>query len=488
MKRVNIIFIIMFLIAAVGIASAGTDSEGRSSKASKIISDFKFDPIKWNVPEIDKEVKRVVLKNGMTLFLMEDRELPLINVRAIIRTGNIYVPPEQDGIAGITGIVMRTGSTRNITPEELNDQLEYMAASIETGIGYESGYATLSVLSKDIDEGLKLFADVLMNPAFQDSQLAIEKNKIKEMIRRRNDTPQSTLAREYNHILYGDHPYGRILEWETVKDISSEDLKAFHKKYYKPNNTMIAVSGDFKTKDMIKKFDNAFKKWKKGNVVLPSVPDVAYDFKSGVYLMEKDQNQSRIEIGKLGIKRTNPDKYAITILNYILGGGAFSSRLTSRVRSDEGLAYHVSSSFSTSDRDYGLFTASVQTKTSSTHKAISLILEEIERIRNEKVSDEELELAKDAFINGYIFNFVNTSQVVNRLMGLEYNSYPRDYFKNYINNINTVTVDDINGAAKKYLDTKSMTIAVIGKAEDFDGAMSDFGDIHSIEITEPILE
>ncbi|MBD3168552.1 MAG: insulinase family protein [candidate division Zixibacteria bacterium] len=489
MKFFKIILLaITVLFLGAGYSFAGVDAEGNKSKGSEIIESFEFDPVEWDVPRIGKEVKREELKNGMVLFLMEDHELPLINIRALIRTGDIYVPGRLDGIAGLTGIVMRTGGTESLTAEELNDKLEFMAARLETGVGSESGYASLSVMSRDIDEGLQLFADVLMNPAFRDSQLTIEKGKIKEDIRRRNDTPQSILSREYSHLLYEGHPYGRILEWETVKALTSDDLKRFHEKYFKPNNMMMAVSGDFKTKDMINKIKKAFRKWKKDPVEFGDIPEVEYQFHPGVFLMDKDLNQSRLQIGKLGVKQGNPDEYAITIMNFILGGGSFTSRLTSRVRSDEGLAYSVGSSFSTGNRDYGTFTAYCQTKNESAHKAVGLILEEIEKMRDEPVEPEELQNAKDTYINGYIFNFANTSQVVNRLMELEYDNYPRDYFENYLDNIRSVTVDDIRRVAKKYLDTEEMTIMVIGRTGDFDGDMTDFGKVHDIVIKEPVLD
>src|SRR3990170_2189588 len=247
MKKINRKFVIvaslsLVLILAVLLWAAETQ---KTSPAAKKIATFKYQDLVWQVPEVGKEVKRVELENGMIVYLKEDHSLPLFNVQVLINTGSIYEPLEKAGLAQVTGTVLRTGGTKSLTPDEINEKLEYMAGTIESFISTESGRASLSLLSKDVDEGLKLLADILRNPTFKPDKLALAKDQLKEQIRRRNDTPGSIINREFYNIIYGDHPYGRSPEWDQLKTIKQKDLVDFHKTYFHPNQIMLGISGDF---------------------------------------------------------------------------------------------------------------------------------------------------------------------------------------------------------------------------------------------------
>jgi zinc protease len=450
---------------------------------------MKFPELKWNVPEVGKEVTRTMLKsNGLILYFMEDHELPLVTANAMIKTGSIYDGKERMAVAGITGTVMRTGGTKSYSPDSLNALLEFIAGSVESGIGLESGSASMSVMSKDLDLGLKILNEVLRFPAFDSSKIELEKSQIKESIRRRNDHPSSIISREFDHLIYGDHPYGRILEWDYVKNINRADLMAYHEMYYHPNNIMIAFAGDFDTKKLIKKIDKLFGSWPTVEMEWPTEPAVDYSFKPGVFVINKEITQANIRLGHLGIKRDNPDKYAISLMNFILGGGSFTSRFTSRIRSDEGLAYSVGSRFSTGERDYGLFYAYTQTKTPSTHRALEIFKEEMERIRHELPSDAEFETAREAYINNFIFQFDSPGEIVNRLMNLEFDHYPKNYYQKYLENIRAVTLQDIESVAQKYLNPDSLTILVLADTSKIGSDLSDFGKVTYLTLEEPKVE
>jgi len=463
-------------------------AQEKKSPGSRIIENMKFPELKWDIPVVGKEVTRTVLDNGMILFLMEDRELPLISAHALIKTGSIYDLKEDQALAGIAGTVMRTGGTRSYSPDSLNAILEFIAGYIECGIGNESASASLSVMSKDIDLGLELFYDVLRYPAFDSSKIELEKSQIKESIRRRNDRPSSIISREFAHLLYGDHPYGSIIEWDEVKSIPRDEIVAYHKKYFHPNNIMIAFSGDFKTEDMIRKVKKVFGKWRPQEIEFPEIPEVEYAFRPGVYIIDKGITQANIRVGHLGIKRDNPDKWAISLMNYILGGGSFTSRLTSRVRSDEGLAYSVRSSFSTGNRDYGAFMAYTQTKTTTAKRALEIFFEEFENIKNSLPGEEELESARESYLNNFIFQFDSPAEIVNRLMSLEYDDYPEDYYQTYLDNIRAVTLQDIRRVAEKYLHPDSMTVMIVADAGSLEGDLSEFGEVTYLELKEPFVK
>jgi predicted Zn-dependent peptidase len=223
------------------------------------------------------DVEQVTLDNGMRLFLLEDRELPLVDISVRIRTGSIYEPAEKIGLAAIAGQVMRTGGTASMTGDEIDEELEAIAASVETGIGLNSGSASMSVLKGDLDKGLSILADVLMNPAFRQDKIQLAKMQAASAIARRNDSVGAIASREFDKLIYGpDSVYARHEEYASIGRISRDDLVEFHKRYFGPNNAMLAVWGDFDTKKMIQKIEQAFRGWERVNLDFPKVPEVDY--------------------------------------------------------------------------------------------------------------------------------------------------------------------------------------------------------------------
>jgi predicted Zn-dependent peptidase len=458
------------------------------SPGSRDIEKMQFSELKWQVPQVGKEVARTELSNGIIVYSMEDHELPLVNANVLVRTGSIYEPGEKMAVPGITGTVMRTGGTKSFSPDSLNTLLEFISGSVETGIGTESGSASMSVLSKDLDIGLKILYEVLRFPAFDTSKIELEKSQIKESLRRRNDRPGGIIGREFAHLIYGEHPYGRILQWDNVKNISRDDLAAYHAKYYHPNNIMIAFSGDFDTRSLLKKIEKVFGAWPSANLNIPPLPEVEFESKPGVYVINKSLTQANITAGHLGVKRDNPDRYAIALMNFTLGGGSFTSRLTGRVRSDEGLAYSVGSSFNIGSRDYGTFQAYAQTKTNTTHRVLEIFREELAKIRVELASMHEFETARDSYLNNFVFQFDSPEEIVNRLMSLEYDGYPLDYYQKYMANVRAVTVEDMRRVAEKYLKPQELSIMILADTSKIVGDLGDFGPVQFIPLQEPKVD
>jgi zinc protease len=479
MKRyLTYILSLLLLVAAVQVSA-------QQSEGAKIIAQFKYPDLKWSVPEVGKDVQRTVLDNGMIVYLMEDHRLPLLDVTALIRCGEAYVPDKDMAIPEITGDVMRTGGTTHIAPDSLNALLESIGGSLESSISYDNGRARLSVMSKDTDLGMQLLADLLRNPAFPQDKIDLKKDQMKSDLKRRNDDPRRILRREFSHLVYGDHPEGRVLEWAEVKPVTRQDLIAYHDAYFVPNNIMIGITGDFNSDQTLSLIKKYFGDWQKKNVSLPPIPTVNETPKPGVFLVRKDINQANIRFGHLGIDRDNPDRYAVSVMNFILGGGSFTSRMTSKVRSDEGLAYSVGSRFNINQPDEGTFYAYCYTKSRTAHKAMRLMLDEVERIRQGEVSDAELASAKDSYINRFVFDFTSPRQIVSRLMSLEFDHRPPDLLQNYIDNIRKVTREDVLRVAKKYLRPKDITFVVVGNPDNFDKPLDDFGPITNIPLSDP---
>jgi zinc protease len=432
------------------------------------------------------EIERVTLANGMRLFLLEDHELPLINMSVLIRTGSMFEPADKVGLASITGEVIRTGGTTTRTGDQIDEELESIAASVETGIGLDSGSASMSVLKGDLDKGLSILADVLMNPVFRENKLQLAKIQAHSMIARRNDSVRAIAGREFERLIYGPQSvYARIEEHATIANISRDDLVAFHKEYFGPNNAMLAVWGDFDTKQMIEKIEKAFEEWQKVDTDLPKPPQVQYEFRKTVNIIRKnDVNQSNVYLGHIGGLRSDPDYFALIVMNRILGGG-FTGRLFKNVRSREGLAYSVFGAYSANFEYPGEFYVGCQTKSESTVHAIRAMIEEVEKIRQDEVTDEELALAKDSFLNSFVFNFDSKGEIVNRLMAYEYFGYPADFLLKTKANVEKVTKADVLRVARKHLQPDKLQILAVGRPDDFDEPLSVLGPVNEIDITIP---
>ena len=436
-----------------------------------------FKTLKFNFPQAE----HVTLENGMVVYLLEDHELPLFSLIALIRTGSIYEPDDKLGLAELTGVVMRTGGTKFMSGDEINEKLEFIASSVETSIGSEAGSASLSVLKKDMDLGLKIFADVLMFPVFAQDKFDLARKKKEESIRRRNDNPQSIAFREFRTVVFNKNPRGRISTLETIANIKRKDLVAFHKKYFHPNNIILGVSGDFKRDEIIARIEELFKGWLPEEITFPLVlsPEDIKD--KSVNYAYKDLPQSTIVMGHLAMSKAHPDYYSFKVLNFILGGGGFNSRLMSEIRSNRGLAYSVGS-FYRAEVDYGLFGAYCFTKSGSTVECINAISEMIDKVKKKGISLQELEWAKSSIINNFIFEFTSPAQIVSRRVAISYDKLPKEFLETYRERIAKVTVDDVNKVAERYLHPDHAVLMVVGNSDDFEGSLNQFGNVNVIPL------
>jgi zinc protease len=432
------------------------------------------------------DIKEITLENGMKLLLLENHELPLINIWAMIHTGSVYEEPNKVGLASITGECLRTGGTTTKTGDQIDEILERIAAYVNTSIGLDSGSASLSVLKGDFDTGLAVFADVLMNPVFAEDKIELAKIRHRTSIARRNDNVGTIAYREFDKLIYGpDSPYARHTEYATINNIKRDDIIAFYKKFYCPSNCILAVCGDFNTDEMIKNIENAFKDWPKSDLQIPPLPTVSYQYKYTVNLAAKnDINQSCIYIGHIGGLMSDPDYPALVIMSRILGRG-FTSRMFRNVRSRMGLAYSARGDFSAEYNYPGIFFVSCQTKCGSTVRVIKAMQDQIKSMTQAEVTDEELAIAKDSYLNTFIFDFDSKEQIINRVMAMEYYSYPKDFLFKVKQGIEKVTKEDVLRVSKKHLQPDNVQILAVGKPQDFDQPLDTLGSVNQIDITIP---
>ena len=411
----------------------------------------------------------MVLKNGMVVYIAEDRALPLVNISLSLRVGSWLDPAGKDGLAGFTGAQMRRGGTKRLTAEELDERLEFLAAQASTGIGPTAGSASLNCLSDNLDEALSLFVEMLREPRFQEDRLALAREQALQEMKRRNDDSADIEAREWGILLYGEGFFtNRFTTEASVKGLTRDDLLAFHRRYVHPSTMIAAVSGSFSRTDMIRKLEAAFAGWPSPKVAVPPIPATISPAAPGVYRVEKDVNQGRVSIGLPTVKRDHPDVYALEVMNEILGGSGFTSRITKTVRSDEGLAYSAGSGLSPGAFYPGRFRAGFQSKSRSVPYATSLVMEEIRKIREGTVTAEELDTIKNSLVQTFPSSFASKAQSMAIFASDDYTRRDPSYWATYRDRIQAVTAADVQRVAREHLVPEKMVVLVVGKQAEID--------------------
>lgn len=430
--------------------------------------------------------KRVALPNGMVILLMEDRELPLVNAFALVKTGLRDDPAEKTGLGSIAGQAWRTGGTKTKTGDELDDFLEARAAKVESGVGTTTASLSLSCLKGDFDAVLGVFDDLLRNPEFREEKIPLAKNQLNTGIARRNDEPMQIASREATKLGYGaDSPYARVPEYATVAAVTREDLLAWHRKNVHPDRIVLGVTGDFDAKEMETKLRKLFGAWPKGPATAAAPAPYRKEPKPGVFFVEKDDvNQSSVRLVHLGIEKKDPDYFALEVMNEIFGGG-FSSRLFSHVRSDKGLAYAVFGRVGAGWDFPGLFNVFLGTKSATTATGIDALMTEIKGILEAPPSADELNKAKDAILNSFVFKFDSKAKILREQSENEFFGFPPDFLEKYRSEIEKVTAADVHRVAKKHIRPQDLAILVVGRSADFDRPLSTFGPVTKVDITIP---
>ena len=413
------------------------------------------------------DVKRSVLKNGLTLVVAERHNLPVVQVALGIMAGSLNEPEEKSGLAGLTAALLTEG-TKNRTARQISEEIEFVGGSVGASGGDDYASASLSVLKKDIDLGFDLLSDMILNPVFPQEELEKNIALIKGSLKENENNPGYIASREFRKAVFGAHPYGRLNTGtvETLDRIKREDLVEFHEKYYVPDNAIMVVVGDVTAGEVEQMLNKYFGTWKAKYPARPPLPEITSLKERKTITIDRDLSQANIILGHIGVSRDNPDYYAISVMNYILGGGGFSSRLMENIREERGLAYDIHSYFSP-NKYGGAFQVGLQTKNESANTAIEEVLKEINKIRTVPVSDAELSDAKLFLTGSFPMKIETGSRIAGFLMAVEYYALGADYIDRYPQYINSVTKEDVLRVAEKYLDPNNYVLVVVanqGKA------------------------
>lgn len=479
---------LIVLCLAAALATAVAPASAQAKKWDQIRYP-KLQPFSIPKPET------FTLPNGMTVFLVEDRELPLVDVVARVRTGSFYEPAEKTGLADLMADVQRSGGTTRMTGDQIDDFLASRAATIETGMEGDAGFVSMNCLKDNFDEVFRLFAEVLREPAFAQEKLDVSKVQANAGIARRNDNVNGIASRETNRLVYGpDSPLARNQEFATIAAVTRDDLVAWHRKFYAPNNVSLGIVGDFDAKAMRRKVEETLGAWPKGAPFAEPAPKYRTQPNPGVFFVEKsDVNQANIALAHLGIETkaalaAQPgqvaDYYAVQVANEVMGGG-FASRLFSNVRSKKGLAYNVYGGLGSAFGRPGVFRVGLQTKSATMAQAVDALKSEIRGMIDTPPDDAEMQRAKEAILNSFIFNYDSKDKILRQQMAYAYYGLPADFLEQYRSNIEKVTRADVARVTKKYLNPDQLSLLVVGKAADFDKPVDSFGPVSKLDITIP---
>jgi zinc protease len=433
-----------------------------------------YKPLRFNPPQ----ARRHALDNGIILYVLEDHELPLVNISAVFRSGSVHDPDEKAGLAELTHRVMRTGGTQSLSGDALDDLLAFHGISLNFSAEMDMGSANLSVLKQDLDLGLDIFSQILREPRFAQDKLQLAKDLHIEGLRGILDDPPKYAFREFRKLLYQYNPRGRLSSQISVKNIQRSDLIEFHQRFFHPGSVMLAITGDVTTAEALHLVRRYLGDWLVSG--RPEItPPPAASRNGAIHYLYKAIPQSVIVSGQLAPSKRDNDFYPFTVLDFILGGG-FRSRIFQEVRSNRGLAYSTGS-FYRARQDYGAFGAYAMTKSSSTTTVLSLLIDIIKDVKQKGVTAEELSWAKKSINNSFIFSFQDTDQIASQQMMLEYDRLPQDFLMKYPQQIDTVTAEALQQTASRYLNRERAVTLVLGDEKAFDKPLSSLDKVIRIE-------
>lgn len=458
-------------VACAGFALAGSveAASGNVVAATPIPArpeQLQYGPFEFAAPK--GEQYRHALPSGVVVYVVEDHSLPLVKLQATFRTGAFREREGETGLAAMTAAMMRQGGTTRLTPEEFDQKADFLAAMVGSSAGATSASATLDVISPALGEGLDLLFDMVRNPRFDEARLAVQKSTVLEEMKQRNDDAGDIADREWSFLTRGErHFSSRRMTEADLAALTRDKLVAFHRRTWGPEHLVLAVSGDVDTKRLLADLERRLAGWKAGEPNSPWPPaGPDHTPPPGLFHVEKDIPQGKVTLGELATQwkdYADPEAYALTVMNDILGGGGFTARLMKRVRSDEGLAYGAYSQFGIGTYWPGLFEVGFASKNPTVALATKIVLEEIEKMRSGLVSEEELRVSKRSFIDTFPRTFESPAATARTFAADEVIGRPHSYWTAYRDRIEAVTAEQVRAAAAKYLDSSRLAMLVVGK-------------------------
>src|SRR2546421_1123360 len=456
--------------AQQGQSIKGADIKGRAPVSKDIL--------KVNLPK----GQEATLSNGLRVILLESHRVPTFSMQMVVLSGGLSDPADYHGLASFTASLLREG-TKNRKSKDIAEQIDTLGATLGAGSGLSGFTSTIktSGLVENFDPMLALFSDVILNPIFPQEEIDKYKTRQLQQLQFQRSIPQFLAQERFVRAIYGNHPAGMITPpMDSIRKITSADLAAFYSKYYRPNNAMLAIVGDVKLKEIMPKLEAAFGSWAKGDVPATTIPTVGAPGPTQIQLINRPGSvQTVLQLGNLGIERTNPDYFAVAVMNEILGGGP-QARLFMNLREDKGYTYGAYSNFGGS-KYRGTVVSSSEVRTDVTEGAMKEFMYELNRIRDEKVSATDLENAKRSLVGGFALSLEQPTALLQNLVVQKLYDMPADYWDTYPAKIMAISADDVQRTAQKYIDMGHLQVIAVGDANRTRTILAKYGTVQEYD-------
>jgi zinc protease len=437
----------------------------------------------YKLPQYEK----FKLKNGLTVYLMEQHEVPIISVSVILPAGAIY-DGEKSGLASLTATALKHG-TKNFNKSKLDEELDFLGASINTTASKESASLSARMAAKDKDKVLNLLKEVILLPTFDAAEFEKEKKRLLVSLEQQKESPRSVIGSQFDKFLFGDHVYGNIVQGKisTVTTLTAEDVKKFYAENYLPEGSAISVAGDFKTAEMKAMITNLFSEWKKGTkpqVNLASKP-ITKPTKQQVLLVNKDDaKETTFIIGAPGISRNNPDYVAVDVINTLFGG-RFTSMLNDELRVNTGLTYGANSRFSAL-KNGGSFIISTFTAGKTTEPAVDKALEVLNKLHKDGIDEKGLTSAKNYVKGQFPPRYETAGQLANLMTQMFWYNFDESFINNFEKNVDGLTLDKAKEIIAKYFPKDKLQFVLVGKSADIKKIAEKYGPVTEVQIKEEV--
>ena len=442
-------------------------------------------PLPGAAPELSlPDPVRRTLGNGLEVILVEQHELPVVDVRLVVRGGAAVDAPADAGRATLLADLLDEGTTTRTTLQ-LADELEFLGAELTTDAGWDATYANLHVLRPRLDDALALMADVVLHPTFPAEEVERKRAERLAALIQQRDEPRFLASNAFASVLYGRaHPYGisSLGTNASVRSLERDDLLRTYRTFFRPRNAFLVVAGDVTMDQLLPMLERHFGEWEDGDVALPPLPPAPTSAASAVHIVDKPgAAQSEIRVGQIGVARDTPDYFPLLVMNTMLGG-SFTSRLNMNLREDKGYTYGARSGFD-HRMGAGPFTAAAAVETAVTDSAVVEFLREMRRIRDDRVTDAEIDRAINYIAYGLARRFETTNDIASNIADAELYRLGDDYFDRYVARVRAVTADDVQRVARTYLDPARWAIVIAGDRAAIEAKLRGLGigDVHAIE-------
>src|SRR5690349_18434967 len=476
-KNVFVAMLLIALASSLALAQGGAPTQQQTTKGAVI---------KGKAP-VNKEVLKVklpraeeaTLKNGLQVILLPSHKVPTFNMQLVVMSGGLSDKADYRGLANSTAALLREGTTKR-SSKDIAEQVDALGATLtaNSGLSALTSVVSTSGLVENLDQTLELFADVIRNPTFPQAEVDKYKTRTLAQLQVQRSNPQFLAAEQFNKAIYGaNHPASLIAPpAESIKKLTSKDLADFHSTYYRPNNAILAIVGDVTMKEIMPKIEKAFGEWEKGDVPATTIPAVPAQAESRIYLIDRPGSvQTVLQLGTLGIERTSPDYFSVLVADRILGGGP-SGRLFLNLREDKGYTYGAYSNFG-GTKFRGTWISSSEVRTDVTEGAMKEFMYELNRLRTEKVSAQELENAKRAIIGSFALSLEQPQALLQNIITQKLYNLPADYWDTYPQKVSAITADDVQRVAQKYIDLNHLQVVAVGDASKAREVLEKYGKV-----------